>query len=113
MDFHKLKLDKFQTYNGFNVPDEFHPPLELNNQPETYFMFVSNIGDVMNAVNLVQNNQSHKENRVFFIYKKGNKSFHRDHIYNIVIRNNRFKRKVPMLASLNKEYSVFCFMYEV
>lgn len=113
MDFHKLKLDKFKTYNSFNEPEDFMPPLTKTDKPETYFLFVSNVGEVMNGLNLVQNNQSQKENRAFFIFKKGNKGFGRDHIYNVVMTNPRFKRKAPILASLNKEYSVFCFMYEV
>ena len=113
MDFHKLKLDKFTTYNGLHLPEDFHPPLELTNQPEAYFLFVSSVHEVMDGVNLVQNKQQHKENRAYFIFKKGNKAFGRDHVYNIIMTNPKFKRKAPMLASLNKEYSVFCFMYEV
>lgn len=113
MDFHKLKLDKFTTYNGLNMSQEFNPPLEQSNTPEVYFMFVSNVNDVMNAVNHVQNNQINRDNRAFFIFKKGNKAFGRDHVYNIIMTNPKFKRKAPMLASLNQEYSVFCFMYEV
>ncbi len=113
MDFHKLKLDKFKTYNGLNMIETFTPPLELSDIPEVYFMFVSSISEVMQSINIVQNNQKHKENRTFFIFKKGNKGFGRDHIYNVVMTNPLFKRKAPMLASLNKEYSVFCFMIEV
>lgn len=113
MDFHKLKLDTFSTYNGFNLPEDFFPPLEKNNTPEVFFLFVSSINDVMQAINTVQNNQNHKNNRLFFVFKKGNKGFGRDHIYNIVMKNKQMKRKAPMLASLNKEYSVFCFMLDV
>lgn len=113
MDFHKLKLDKFSTYNGFNLPEDFLPPLQKNDKPEVFFLFVSNISEVMQSLNLVQNNQSHKDNRLFFIFKKGNKGFGRDHVYNIVMKNKKIKRKAPMLASLNKTYSVFCFMLEI
>ncbi len=113
MDFHKLKLDKFQTYKSYNPPIDFNPPLEESNTPEVYFMFVSNIEETMNAINIIQNEQKHKENRAFFIFKKGMKQFGRDHIYNLVMKHKRFQRKAPILASLNKQYSVFCFMLEV
>lgn len=113
MDFHKLKIDKFSTYNGFNLPEEFNPPLQKKDNPEVYFMFVTSIEDVMRTLNIAQNKQTHKENRLFFVFKKGNKGFGRDHIYNVVIRHKHIKRKAPMLASLNKAYSVFCFMLEV
>ena len=56
MDFHKLKLEKFKTYNGLNLPDGFTPPLELSDTPETYFLFASSIAETMNALNHVQNN---------------------------------------------------------
>ena len=113
MDFHKLKLSKFSTYNGFNLPEGFCPPLEKNTTPEVYFLFVSNIQDVMQGLNLVQNSQKHKENRLFFVFKKGNKGFGRDHIYHVVMKHKNLKRKAPMLASLDKTYSVFCFSIEV
>lgn len=113
MDFIKLKLDKFQTYNGLNVPQNFNPPLVLSETPQVYFMFVSNIQETMQALNTVQNNQIHKENRIFFVFKKGNKQFGRDHVYNVVMKHLNIKRKAPMLASLDKTYSVFCFMLEV
>lgn len=113
MDFHKLKLDKFTTYNGMNIPQDFDPPLELSDTPEVYFIFVSSVQEVMQSINYVQNNQKHKENRLFFVFKKGNKQFGRDHIYNIVMKHPYMKRKAPMLASLNKSYSVFCFLLEV
>jgi hypothetical protein len=111
MDYHKLKLDKYSSYNGVNMPSDFLPPLSLSDNPEVYFMFVSSISEIMNALNIVQNNQSNKDNRVFFVFKKGNKSFGRDHIYNIIMKNKNFIRKAPILASLNKAYSVFCFSY--
>ena len=113
MEFHKLKLDKFSTYNGINLPEDFLPPLEKNDSPEVFFLFVSSINDVMQSINMVQNNQLHKENRLFFVFKKGIKEFGRDHIYNVVMKNKRMKRKAPMLASLDKTYSVFCFMLEL
>ena len=113
MDFHKLKLDKFRTYNGLNLPEDFNPPLELSDTPEVFFMFVSSIQDVMYAINKVQNKQEHKDNRIFFVFRKGNKGFGRDHIYNVVMKHPYIKRKAPILASLNKTYSVFCFLIEV
>ncbi len=113
MDFHKLKLDKFSTYNGFYLPKNFEPPLTKSDTPEVYFLFVTSIEDVMHSLNLVQNNQSHKINRLFFVFKKGNKSFGRDHIYNVIMMNKQMKRKAPILASLDKEYSVFCFMLDI
>lgn len=113
MDFHKLKLDKFQTYNGFNLPNDFKPPLELSDQPQVYFLFVSSISETMEALNIVQNNQIHKDNRLLFVYKKGNKDFHRDHLYNVVMRHPNMKRKAPVLASLDTNYSVFSFMLEL
>jgi len=113
MDFYKLKLEKFTTYNGLNLPPDFNPPLEISNNPETYFMFVTSIYDVMQAINIAQNNQKNQNNRIFFIFKKGNKGFGRDHIYSIVMKHKNIKRKAPMLASLNQTYSVFCFMLEV
>lgn len=113
MDFYKLKLDKFSTYNGFNLPEDFLPPLEKNENPEVFFLFVSSINDVMQSLNMVQNNQIHKDNRLFFVFKKGNKNFGRDHVYNIVMKNRKIKRKAPMLASLSKSYSVFCFLLEI
>ena len=113
MDFHKLKLDKFRTYNGLNLPEGFNPPLELSDTPEVFFMFVSSIQDVMYAINKVQNKQKHKDNRIFFVFRKGNKGFGRDHIYNVVMKHPYIKRKAPILASLSKKYSVFCFLIEV
>lgn len=113
MEFQKLKLDQFSTYQTINEPNDFNPPLEKSDQAQVYFAFVSNIEDTLHALNMIQNNQTHKENRAFFIFKKGNKSFGRDHVYNIVMQHGGFVRKAPMLASLNKEYSVFCFMLKV
>lgn len=113
MDFHKLKLEKFNTYNGFNLPSDFNPPLEKNDSPEVYFLFVSSVEDVMRTINYVQNHQTHKENRLFYVFKKGNKRFGRDHIYTVIMKHRNIKRKAPMLASLSKEYSVFSFMLEV
>lgn len=113
MEFYKLKLDKLSTYNGFNLPEDFLPPLEKSASPEVFFLFVSSINDVMHSINMVQNNQQHKDNRLFFVFKKGNKAFGRDHIYNVVMKNKQMKRKAPMLASLNKTYSVFCFMLDI
>lgn len=109
MDFHKLKLEKFTTYNGINIPIDFDPGLKLDDKPEVYFMFAKNIQDLMNAINIVQNNQKHIHNRVFFVFKKGNKAFNRDHLYNVVSKHKDMKRKAPILASLDKTYSVFCF----
>ncbi len=113
MDFHKLKLDKFSTYNGFNLPEGFNPPLSKNDSPEVYFLFVTSINEIMQGLNMVQNKQNHKENRLFFIFKKGNKGFGRDHVYNVIMKHKNIKRKAPILASLDKIYSVFCFMYEL
>ena len=113
MDFYKLKLDKFTGYNGFNLPIDFHPQLSKNEKAEVFFLFVASIQDVIQAINLVQNKQKHKDNRAFFVFKKGNKSFGREHVYNIIMKHRHFKRKAPMLASLNKEYSVFCFSLKV
>lgn len=113
MDFHKLKLEKFNTYNGLNMPKDFNPPLTINDSPDVYFLFVSSIEETMRALNLVQNNQKNKENRLFFVFKKGNKQFGRDHINNVVLKNKSIKRKAPMLASLSKTFSVFCFMLEL
>ena len=80
MDLHKLKLEKFKTYNGFNMPEGFDPGLTLSDTPETYFLFLTTFEELNRYTNQVINNQNHKENRIFFIYKKGNKAFHRDHI---------------------------------
>lgn len=113
MDFHKLKLDTFESYNGMNIPREFNPPLELSNTPQVFFMFVSSMQEVMQAINIVQNKQTHKNNRFFIIFQKGNKGFGRDHIYNVIMKHPNIKRKAPMLASLDKTYSVFCFQIEV
>jgi len=113
MDFHKLKLDKFRTYNGFNLINDFNPPLELSENPDVYFLFVSSIQEVMASLNMVQNQKLPKDNRLFFVFKKGNKEFGRDHINNVIMRHKSIKRKAPMLASLSKVYSVFCFMIEV
>lgn len=113
MEFQKLKLDKFQTYKTFKAPENFQPPLTLSDTPETYFLFVSSVEETIQAINLIQNKQKHTENRAFFIFKKGNKTFGRDHVYNIVMKHGGFLRKAPMLASLSKEYSVFCFMLKV
>ena len=96
-----------------NLPEEFNPPLKLDDTPQVYFMFVSSIQEVMHAINKVQNKQKHKDNRIFFVFKKGNKGFGRDHIYNVVMKHPYIKRKAPILASLNKTYSVFCFLIEV
>lgn len=112
MDFNKLKLDKFESFGGYNLPQGFTPPLELDMNPDVYFMFVSSIEETMNAINVIQNKTLPKENRVFFVFKKGIKEFGRDHVYNLVMQSGNFKRKAPMLASLDKTYSVFCFMYE-
>lgn len=113
MDFYKLKLEKFKTYDVLHCNELLDVPLTKDENPEVYFSFCSSVQDVMSTINIVQNKQKHKENRVFFVFKKGNKGFNRDHIYNVVIRNSGFKRKAPILASLNKEYSVFSFMFTV
>lgn len=113
MDLHKLKLDKFSSYNGFNLPVDFDPQLAQNEKAEVFFMFVDSIQDVIQSINYIQNNQFNKDNRAFFVFKKGNKSFGRDHVNSIVMKHGHFKRKAPMLASLNKKYSVFCYMLEV
>ena len=96
-----------------NLPKDFNPPLELSDTPQVYFMFVSSIQEVMQSINKIQNKQTHKDNRIFFVFKKGNKGFGRDHIYNVVMKHPYIKRKAPILASLSKIYSVFCFLIEV
>lgn len=113
MEFHKLKLVGFQTYLAIRSIKDFYPPLKESDKPEVYFSFVSSMKEVLDTINVVQNNQKHKENRVFFVFKKGNKTFGRDHIYNMVMQHGGFQRKAPILASLNKEYSTFCFMMKV
>jgi hypothetical protein len=113
MDFHKLKIDLFETYNGINLPQEFSPPLALSDTPQVYFMFVSTIQEVMQALNIVQNKQTNKDNRIFFVFRKGNKGFGRDHIYSVVMKHPNIKRKAPVLASLDNIYSVFSFLIEV
>lgn len=113
MDFHKLKLEKFKTYNGLNIPNDIVIPLQESETPDVYFMFVSSIQEVMQSINIIQNKQRNKDNRIFFVFKKGNKTFGRDHINNVIMKHRNIKRKAPMLASLNKEYSVFCFMLDI
>lgn len=113
MNFEKLKLNKFQTYCLLNFDKPLDIPLKKSEQPEVIFAFCSSIRDVMNTINYVQNHQKNKKNRVFFVFKKGQKDFNRDHLYNVVIANPRFKRKAPILESLSKEYSVFSFMYQI
>jgi hypothetical protein len=113
LDFHKLKLQNFTSYNGLNIPQGFNPPLTFKEEAECYFMFVDSVQDVMTAINMILNKELPTNNRVFFVYKKGQKHFHRDHVYNIVIKQKGMKRKAPILASLDKEHSVFCFMLEV
>lgn len=113
MDFHKLKLETFNTYDVINEVTGFSPPLTRDSNPDVFFCFVSSIHDVMNVMNVIQNKSIKKENRIIFVFRKGTKGFNRDHLYNVVMSNNRFKRKAPMLASLDKTYSVFTFLYEV
>lgn len=113
MNFSKLKLEQFTTYNGFHMPESFNPPLIKDEKPEVYFLFVRSIKDVMDSINLAQNHQIHTNNRLFFVFQKGNKNFNRDHIYNIVMRHKNLKRKAPILSSLDEKHSVFAFMIEI
>ena len=107
MDFHKLKIDAFSTYQLLgNIPD-FNPPLQISLKPEVWFSYVQEVKDVMDTINYVENNIQYENNRVFFVFKKGNKQFGRDHIYQIVMKHKKMVRKAPMLASLSDEYSVF------
>ena len=68
-----------------------HENLEKKENPEVYFFFVSNIEETIRTLNIVQNNQKHKDNRLYFVFKKGNKAFGRDHIYNIVMKHKNIK----------------------
>ena len=110
MDFHKLKLEKFKTYNGFNLPNDFDPPLSLDENPEVYFLFCESFEDLNRYTNIVLNKQTHKENRIFYIYKKGQKQFHRDHIGMYFKKSPFLKMKAPILCSLSKTYSCFTCM---
>lgn len=113
MDFSKLKLDKFQTYNGFYIPKDITIPLTIDEHPEVYFLFCERFEEVIRYTNIILNNQSHKENRIFYIYKKGNKTFHRDHINAFIEKAPYLKRKAPMLSSLSSEYSCVACMLNV
>jgi hypothetical protein len=110
MDFSKLRLEQFTTYNGYHIPADFQPPLTFSEQAQVYFLFVSSIKEVMEAINFVQNQTLPKDNRLFFVYQKGNKMFHRDHIYRVVMKHKNIVRKAPILSRLNEEYSIFSFM---
>ena len=107
MDFSKLKLDKFQTYNGFQLPESFHPPLTLDPKADVWFLFCHSFEDVNRLANQVINQPVPKENRVFFVYRKGRKEFHRDHIYAVIERHPFLMKKAPILSSLNHEYNCF------
>ncbi len=111
MDFSKLKLEQFTTYNTFNEPIVFeHNILKRSEHPDVLFCFVRSIEETLDVINKVLNINLPCNNRVFFIYPKGNKEFHRDHLYNIIESNNQFIRKAPLLSSLNNDYSVFAYM---
>lgn len=111
MNFDKLRLNKFKTYDGYNLPDNFHPPLEHQTDAEVLFAFCASFEDVARFANLARNRQTHKNNRLFFVYKKGNKDFHRDHIYAFCDAAPFLRRKAPILSSLSDAYS--CFAFEI
>ena len=110
MDFSKIKLDKFKTYNGINMPKEFHPPLQYAEHPDVYFVFCESFEQVNRFGNQVMNLTLPKENRVFFVYPKGNKDFHRDHVYAYLLNHPMYIRKAPLLSSLGDVYSCFSMM---
>lgn len=110
MDLHKLKLDQFHTYDGFNVPQGFQVPLQQDDNPEVYFVFLQSFEELNRYTNIIINQQKNKNNRIFYIYKKGKQSFHRDHIAAYARRSPFLQRKAPMLCSLSKTYSCFTFM---
>jgi hypothetical protein len=105
MDFSKLKLDQFTTYRGYNLPESFHVDLTEDDHPEVYFLFCTSFEELNRWINHVLNNQTHKNNRLYIVYKKGQKHFHRDHIMMYVKKSPLLERKAPMLCSLSKEYS--------
>ena len=110
MDLSKLKLEKYSTYNSFNMPQEFHVSLEYSDTPDVYFVFVQSFEDLNRYTNHILNQYLHKDNRIFYVYPKGQKSFHRDHIVMYSKRSPFLIRKAPMLCSLSKDYSCFTFM---
>lgn len=110
MDLSKLKLEKFQTYNGFNIPDGFEVSLAHSDTPDVYFVFCETFEDINRYTNLLLNKSLPQEHRVFYIYKKGQRSFHRDHIYAYLHRSPFIKMKAPILSSLSKTYSCFACM---
>ena len=112
MDFSKLKLNQFQTYNGYHLPEGFNPPLTFHEQAEVWFLFCQSFEDVNRLANQVLNQALPKENRVFFVYRKGQKLFHRDHVYAVIERHPFFLKKAPILSSLSKEYSCFSTMLQ-
>jgi hypothetical protein len=107
MDFHKLKLESYTSYKGISLPQELKPPLEETKYPQCVFAYVDSMPSLMNAINLVSNMDLPKDNRLFLVFKKGQKDFHRDHIMMIMRKAIFFQKRAPILASLNKTYSVF------
>lgn len=110
MELQKLKLDKFTTYNGYNMPEDFHVPLTQSDNPQVFFVFLHSFEELNRYTNMIRNNQTHKDNRIFYIYRRGQKSFHRDHIAAFARRAPFLKRKAPMLCRLDDTYSCFTFM---
>ena len=110
MDLSKLKLDKFTTYNGIQMPSDFEVPLILSGTPDVWFVFPTSFEELNRFTNQLLNHPVPKENRVFFIYKKGEKSFHRDHIRALIEHSPFLKMKAPILSSVSKTHSCFACM---
>jgi hypothetical protein len=110
MDLQKLRLHQFTTYNGFHLPQEFEIPLEFNEAADVYFVFLQSFEELNRFTYVILNKVLPKNNRVFYIYKKGQKHLHRDHIKAYIDRSPFLVMKAPMLCSLNQEYSCFTCM---
>lgn len=110
MNFSKLKLDRFQTYNGFQLPEGFDPPLQYSEEADVLFVFCDTFEQLNRYTNQLLNQALPTENRVFYIYKKGNKQFHRDHVLTFIEGAPFLKKKLPIISKLDDTYTCLATM---
>ena len=111
MDLKKLKIDNLNRILVRNFPEKYDPVIKsVNDKVEAILYYIDQIEDVKSFVELCDEADLIKNNRVIMVYEKGRKDgVNRDSIFKPFKSGayDGFKMKAPMLCSVSDKLSAF------
>ena len=111
MDLKKLKIDNLNRILVRNFPEKYDPVIKsVNDKVEAILYYIDQIEDVKSFVELCDEADLIKNNRVIMVYEKGRKDgVNRDSIFNPFKSGlyDGFKITAPMLCSVTDKLSAF------